>query len=113
MNEHKAMLQMLIEKDTLTSSELKDGIVACFFATNRDFVKRRLGDVPDEDVDEALSRLITRVFNEYHIDPEKPNIQLLQQVEQVLEDRIGFGREPDLVEKHKEVIQVLFSRSGK
>jgi dsDNA-binding SOS-regulon protein len=59
MNEHAQKLQTFLEKDSLTAKEVQEGVVACFLAINRDFVKRRLGDVPDEDVDEALSRLIT------------------------------------------------------
>jgi len=113
MNEHAVALQALMQKDTLTSSEVKEGVVACFFSINRDFVKRRIGDVSAEEIDSALSKLITRVFKEYNFNPEKPDIHLLKQVEQVLEDRTGFEAERDLLMMHKEVIQTLFSRARK
>ncbi len=113
MNEHAVVLQMLMQKDTLTSSEIKEGVVACFFAINRDFVKRRVGDVSAEEIDSALTKLITRVFKEYNFNPEKPDVRLLKQIEQVLEDRTGFEAEPDLLAMHKEVIHTLFSRTEK
>jgi hypothetical protein len=48
MNEHAQKLQTVLEKEFLTSQEVKEGVVTCFFAINRDFVKRRMGDVPAE-----------------------------------------------------------------
>ena len=63
MNEHAIALQMLMQKETLTPKEVKEGVVACFFSINRDFVKRRLGEVPAKDVDSALDALIMIVFN--------------------------------------------------
>jgi len=43
MNEHAIALQALMQKDVLTPKEVKEGVVTCFFAVNRDFVKRRMG----------------------------------------------------------------------
>ncbi|MBI5964124.1 MAG: hypothetical protein HY863_11655, partial [Chloroflexi bacterium] len=45
MNEHAIALQTLMQKEALNPREVKEGVVACFFSINRDFVKRRLGDV--------------------------------------------------------------------
>ena len=111
MDEYTNALQELMQKDVLTPMEVKEGVVACFHNTNRNFVKRRMGDVPAQEVDMALSKLIIRVFNAHNIDPEKPDIYLLKQAEQALADRTGFEREPDLFKMHNEIIQTLFSRT--
>ncbi|MDP1624482.1 MAG: hypothetical protein Q8L64_01810 [bacterium] len=111
MNEHALALQALMQKETLTPREVKEGVVACFFSINRDFVKRRLGDVPVKEVDETLDELITIVFNEHQIDPENPSLPLLKKAELALEEQAGFEAEPDLLVMHKEVIQTLFSRA--
>lgn len=113
MNQHAALLQELLKKETLTPSEVMDGVAACFFATNRNFVKRRLNDASDEEVDAALSKLMARVFNDYRIDPAKPDIHLLKEAENALTDRTGFESEADLVKMHREIIQSLFTRAEK
>ena len=113
MNEHAQKLQAILEKDSLTAGEVRDGVVTCFFVINRDFVKRRMGDVPAEQVDAALEKLITVVFDEHQIDPERPELHLLQQAELALEEQSGFETEPDLLKMHQGVIQTLFSRAKK
>lgn len=113
MNEHAKILQTIMEKDTLTPSEVRQGVVACFYAVNRDFVKRRLGEVPAEQVDSALGKLIKHVFDEHHVEEEKPSLRALEQAELMLENRIGFETEPDLLSMHKSVINTLFSRVQK
>lgn len=113
MNEHVQKLQTILEKDLLTAKEVQEGVVACFFAVNRDFVKRRMGDVPAEQVDSVLNELVNQVLDEHHIDPEKPDLRLLQQAEQALEEQTGFESEPDLLQTHKSIIQTLFSRAVK
>ncbi len=110
MNEHAQKLQTILEKDSLTPKEVQEGVVACFFAINRDFVKRRMGDVPAEEVDSVLNELIVQVFAEHHVDPENPNLRLLQQAELTLEEQTGFEAEPDLLQMHKGIVQTLFSR---
>lgn len=113
MNEHAQKLQAILEKDSLSAKEVRDGMIACFFAINRDFVKRRMGEVPAEQVDAALEKLVTLVFDEHQIDPEQPELHLLQQVELALEEQSGFESEPDLLEMHQGVVQTLFSRVKK
>lgn len=112
MNEHAQKLQTILEKDSLTAKEVQEGVVTCFFAINRDFVKRRMGDdVPAEKVDTVLNELVAQVLDEHHIDPENPDLRLLQQAELALEEQTGFETEPDLLQMHKGVIQTLFSRA--
>ena len=111
MNEHTIALQALMQKDVLTPKEVKEGVVSCFYAINRDFVKRRMGEAPAEQVDAALSELVTQVLDEHHIDPEKPDLHLLRQAELALEEQTGFETEPDLLEMHKGIVQTLFSRT--
>jgi hypothetical protein len=111
MNEHAQKLQAILEKDLLTPKEVREGVVTCFFAINRDFVKRRMGDVPTEQVDAALGELVTQVLDEHHIDPEKPDLRLLERAELALEEQTGFETEPDLLQMHKGIIQTLFSRA--
>lgn len=113
MNEHAIALQALMQQEVLSSKEVKEGVVACFFAINRDFVKRRMGDVPVKEVDAILEQLIATVFKEQHIDPENPSLPLLKKAELVLEEQAGFEAEPDLLVMHKEVIQTLFSHARK
>ena len=113
MNQHAAALQSLMQKDTLSPKEVKEGVVACFLNVNRDFIKRRMGDALPEKVDATLNQLITMVFNEHQIDPENPSLPLLKKAELVLEEQAGFEAEPDLLKMHKDVIQSLFSRAKK
>lgn len=111
MNEHAQKLQTILEKDSLTPKEVQDGVVTCFFAINRDFVKRRMGDVPAEQVDAVLHNLVTQVLDEHQVDREKPDLRLLQQAELALEEQTGFETEPDLLQMHKGIVQTLFSRA--
>ena len=95
----------------MTPKEVQECIVTCFFAVNRDFIKRRLGDVPGEQVDSALNELVTQVLDEHHIDPERPDLRLLERAELALEEQTGFETEPDLLQMHKGIVQTLFSRA--
>lgn len=113
MNEHAAVLHTLMQKDSLSSKDVKEGVIACFFAINRDFVKRRMGDVPMEKVDTVLDELVAQVLDEHHIDPEEPDLRLLRQAELVLEEQTGFEAEPDLLKMHQDIVRTLFSRAKK
>jgi hypothetical protein len=55
--------------------------------------------------------LVTQVLDEHHIDPENPDLRLLEQAELALEEQIGFETEPDLLQMHKGVVQTLFARA--
>jgi len=112
MNEHAEKLQSILKKDALTAREVCDGMVTCFLAVNRDFVKRRIGEnTPPEKVDAKLSELISVVFDEHQIDPENPSLPLLKKAERVLEEQAGFEAEPDLFNNHKDIVETLFSRA--
>lgn len=111
MNEHAQKLQIILEKDSLAPKEVLEGVVACFFAINRDFVKRRIGDAHEAQVDTALNGLITQVLEEHHVDPESPDLRILKQAELALEEQTGFETEPDLLQTHKGIVQTLFSRA--
>jgi hypothetical protein len=111
MNGHAQKLQIILEKDSLTAKEVQEGVVTCFFAINRDFVKRRMGDVPAEQIDSTLTELVTQVLDEHHIDPEKPDLRLLERAELALEEQTGFEAEPDLLQMHKGIVQTLFPRA--
>jgi len=111
MNAHAQKLQTILEKDSLTAKEVQEGVVTCFFAINRDFVKRRMGEAPAEQVDSALIKLVAQVLDEHHIDPENPDLRLLEQAELALEEQTGFETEPDLLQMHKGVVQTLFARA--
>lgn len=112
MNKHAEKLQAILNKETLTPKEVCDGIVTCFLAVNRNFVKRRIGeDTPPEKVDAALSELVNIIFEEHQIDPENPSLPLLKKAEQVLQEQAGFEAEPDLLNNHKNIVETLFSRA--
>jgi hypothetical protein len=113
MNEHAQKLQAILDKESLTAREVQEGVVACFFAINRDFVKRRMGDVPAEQVDSALNDLVTQILDDHHVDPEEPDLRLLERAELALEEQTGFETEPDLLQMHKGIVQTLFSRAKK
>ncbi|GAB4456827.1 MAG: hypothetical protein OHK0041_21720 [Anaerolineales bacterium] len=112
MNEHAQKLQTFLEKGTLTAKEVQEGVIACFLAINRDFVKRRMVDAPAEQVDAALNELIVQVLKEHQVDPERPDLRLLEQAELALETQTGFESEPDLLKMHKNIIRTLFSRAN-
>lgn len=113
MNEYDQKLQTLMSKQALSPKEVREGVVACFFSVNRNFVKRRMGEISADEVDAALQELVTTVFNEHQIDPENPSLPFLKKAELVLEEQAGFETEPDLLEMHKSVIASLFSRAKK
>lgn len=108
MDEHSQTIQELLEKESLTPQEVVDGVVACFFATNHAFVERRLGKLTN--VDDALAQLITQVFKENEVDPANPNLHLLKQAVQTLDEQSGFESDPDLLTKHRNIIGAMFER---
>ena len=111
MHKYAELLQTLMQKETLTPKEVLDGVVACYYGTNRAFVERRLGDVPVEEVDAALERLINRVLQEQHLDTDNPSISVLKKTRTILDEQSGFEAEPDLLEMHKKVIDTLFEHA--
>ena len=113
MNEYDQKLQGLMNKKPLSARDVKDGVVACFFTVNREFVKRRMGEIPAEQVDAALQELVTTVFDEHQVDPENPSLPFLKKAELVLEEQADFETEPDLLKMHKSVVADLFSRAEK
>ena len=112
MNEHAQKLQTILAKEALTPKDVSEGIVTCFLAVNRDFAKRRIGEnASPETVDATLSELINVVFEEHQVDPENPSLPLLKKASEVLEEQTGFEAEPDLLNNHKSVVEILFSRA--
>lgn len=111
MDEHSQTIQTLLEKESLQPQEVLDGVVACFFATNHAFVERRLGR--SGNVDDALAQLITQIFKENEVDPANPNLHFLKRAVQVLDEQSGFETDPDLLQHHQQIIEILFQRARK
>jgi hypothetical protein len=110
MDRHADVLQNLLNKNVLSTKEVLDGVVACFYNTNRAFVRRRLGEVQIEKIDAALEPLIQKVFIENQLDTKNPSVGLLKHVRMILDDQSGFEAEPELLDTHKKVLDSLFSR---
>lgn len=111
MDNHIQLLQLLLQKKNLSPLEVKDGVVACFIKTNREFVQRRLGNVDLQKVDLALGQLIAPVFEQYQIDAQNPDLLLLKRAQEVLEAQSGFEADPELVKMHNGVISTLFAKA--
>lgn len=111
MDNHIQLLQSLLKKEELSPVEVRNGVVACFIKTNREFVQRRLGNVDMQKVDVALEHLMEPVFEQYQIDAEHPDLLLLKRAQEVLEAQSGFEADPELVKMHKDVIGALFAKA--
>ena len=109
MNEYIEKVNVLIQKDRLTSKEVLDGVIACYYSTNRAFVERRMGAVPEAEIDAALGRLIDKVMDEQRLDVNNPSISELKKVRSILDEQSGFEAEPALLELHKTLIDKLFT----
>ncbi len=111
MTDHLQLLQSLSQKDCLSPVEVKEGVVACFINTNREFVRRRMGTVDQQAVDAALGQLMAVVFEEHQIDPQRPNLTILRRAQEVLEAQSGFEAEPELIDMHRRIIDALFAKA--
>lgn len=111
MDKHSQTIRELLDKESLTPQEVVDGVVACFFATNYAFVERRMRH--SSNVDDALSQLITQVFQENQVDPANPNLHFLKRAVQVLDEQSGFESDPELLHHHQEIIATMFARVKK
>lgn len=111
MEDHLQLLQLLSQKDSLSPVEVKEGVVACFINTNREFARRRMPNVDVHEVDATLQQLVAVVFEEHHIDPQQPNLTTLKQAQEVLEAQSGFEAEPELIDMHHNMIDALFAKA--
>lgn len=111
MTDHLQLLQSLSQKESLSPVEVQEGVVACFINTNREFARRRLGNVDQQVVDAALGQLMAVVFDEHQIDPQQPNLAMLKRAQEVLEAQSGFEAEPELIDMHRSIIDALFAKA--
>lgn len=111
MEDHLQLLQSLSQKESLSPVEVKDGVVACFINTNREFVRRRMPEVDPHEVDATLEQLMAEVFEEQHLDPQQPNLTILRRAQEVLEAQSGFEAEPELIDMHRNIIDTLFAKA--
>ena len=106
--------RVLMEKqarETLAPADVCEGMVACFLLINREFIRRRMGKRPDADVDAMTRQLIDDVFANLGISPQNPTLAELREARRVLDDQLGFEAEPDLLQRHSEIVGALFRKA--
>ncbi len=107
----KGTLDDLLRRPRLDGQQALTGIVACFALTSQGFLARRMPQADEAQRRAAALELVTQVSRELGVlSRRQPGVAELQRVCRVLEEQLGFTAEPDLLAKHRGVIQNLLAR---
>ena len=102
-------LELKLKLDTISLSQLQDGITECFILTNRSFLQHRLGEATSISEIDAITRgLVAQVFAENDVSDSYASVQDIRKACQVLDEQLGFEANPGLSEHHEEIIGRLF-----
>jgi len=108
-NPIKESLQSKLKLASISLEQLQEGITECFVLSNRNFLRRRMGeDVSTSEVDATTRELAAQVFAENNISEDYSSIPDLHQTCEILDKQLGFEADPDLAENHQKIISRLF-----
>jgi len=98
-----------LTQKSLSPSEVREGLTACFVITNRRFLQRRMGDErPPAELDAITRTLVDQVLAEAGVSDANPTLSDLRQVYHTLEAQFSFEAESALLAHHRQIIQRLF-----
>ena len=105
----KESLQSKLKLNTVSLLQLQEGITECFILTNRNFLRRRMGEEASTGaVDTTTRELAKQVFEENNISEDYSSIPALHKACQVLDKQLGFEADSNLLENHQKIIGRLF-----
>lgn len=107
-------LMAIVEKDSVTVRELKNGIVHCFSVVNRAFMKEGAMEIQEDTSDRTMDKMMRLLAAEVYAgiggDFENPTVESLKRLKDELDDRLQLAsKDPAIQRKHEEVIGKLFS----
>lgn len=110
-------LMEIVEKDSVTVRELKDGILHCFCVVNRAFMKEGAMEIQEDTSDRTLDKMMRLLAAEVYVgigeDFENPTVESLKRLKDELDDRLQLAsKDPAIQRKHEEVIGKLLSSVG-
>lgn len=101
-----------LQKDSLSTDEVIEGMRECFVNTHRTFLKRRRPNYSIQQIDTLSNELIEEVMVEELFLPEKANAPLLRELTVTLDERFGFAEDPELKQQHGMVVHMMIDRLG-
>lgn len=106
----KKSLDTKMGLDSISMPELKDGITECFILTNRNFLRRRMGEKsPTSEMDKLTRDLAAQVYAENNISESYLSMSDLRKACSILDNQLGFETNPELAQHHQEIIGKLFN----
>lgn len=109
MDKIKKSLDAKLEQDAISRHQLQEGITECFVLTNRNFLRRRMGDqVSTDELDTTTRELVGQVFSENGVSLTRSSPSALRKACQILEDQLGFEADTKLLNRHQQIIAWLF-----
>lgn len=106
----KKSLDQKMKLDSISIPQLQDGITECFVLTNRNFIRRRLGEeASTSEIDKKTRELAAQVFAENNISRSYATLPELHEACLILENQLGFETNPDLAQHHQGIIERLFA----
>lgn len=110
-------LMSLLEKDSVSWEDAREGIICCFCVVNRAYMKdgaMAIGeDAADGRLDKLLRLLAEEVASRIGLKPGSRGVDDLRRLKAALDERLGFAvKDPAILRKHEEVIGKLFELAG-
>lgn len=99
-----------LEKSSLTSREVIQGMRECFLITHRAFIERRRPDLELDTVDDLCLSLINEVLTMEIVTEQQVSPFSLKNLQVTLDERFGFGAEPELHKVHDDVVNQLIAK---
>lgn len=99
-----------LEKPRLTSKEVIEGMRECFLITHRKFVENRRPDLELRIVDSLCLELMNDVLTAEIVTELQVSPATLKNIQVTLDERFGFGAEPELHEVHDSVVNQLIAK---
>ena len=102
-------LESKLKLDSISLPQLQGGITKCFVLTNRNFLRRRMGNKSTtHEIDTTIRDLVSQIFVEHNITDKYASMPLLRKACQVLEKQLGFETNSELSNHHQNIIGRLF-----
>ena len=105
----KKSLDIKMKLKSISIPELKDGITECFVLTNRNFLRRRMGEISSTiEIDATTRDLAAQVYAENNISDTYLSMPDLRYACSILENQLRFETNPALAQHHQKIIGRLF-----
>ena len=99
-----------LNRQSITRTEVTEGIKDCFAICQYDFLSRRQPDISPDEVKAVCKDIVETVFHEEGLTPENATPKMLQHVTGLLDQRFEFMQDPQLRAHHQHVLEELIQR---